>query len=145
VYDTRGAARATSTCDDLAATVLLGPSTMADEGLRVLASTAPCIITGGSVVLNLPVNSGLEVIAATVSGTQTTQMVIVPLTRVGPITNGQILFSAVLSETITGEHPTTGDQVTRSGFNAIFLRNDRGEDVEFNADNSVALNLLLRR
>jgi hypothetical protein len=118
---------------------------MADEGLRVLASTAPCIITGGSVVLNLPVNSGLDVIAATVQAGATTQMVEVPLTRVGPITNGQILFSAALSETITGEHPTTGDQVTRSGFNAIFLRNDRGEDVDFNSDNSVALNLLLRR
>jgi hypothetical protein len=118
---------------------------MVDEGLRVLASTAPCIITGGSLVLNLPVNSGLDVIAATVRAGATTQMVEVPLTRIGPITSGQILFSVVLTETITGEHPTTGDQITRSGFNAIFLRNDRGEDVEFNADNSVALKLLLRR
>ena len=41
-------------------------------------------------VLNLPVNSGLEVIGATVSGGETTQMVIVPLTRVGTITNGQV-------------------------------------------------------
>ena len=118
---------------------------MDNEGTRVLASTAPCIITGGSVGLNLPVNSGLEVIAATVSGGETTQMVIVPLTRVGTITSGQVLFSAVLRETITGEDPTTGDEVTRSGFNAIFLRNDRGEDVEFNGDNSAALKILLRR
>jgi hypothetical protein len=118
---------------------------MADEGVKVLASTAPCIITGGSVVLNLPFNSGLDVIAATVRAGQTVQMVEVPLTRVGTITNGQILFSAVLRETITGEDPTTGEEVTRNGFNALFLRNDRGETVSFNADNSAALKILLRR
>jgi hypothetical protein len=119
---------------------------MAEGGARILAAVAPCIITDGTVLLNLPDEEGIQLVAANIQGAQTTQQVIVPLQRIAPITQGQVLFGADLNEQITGENPATGDTVTMNGnINALFLLNDSGQAIELDGDHSIALNLVLRR
>jgi alpha-N-acetylglucosamine transferase len=119
---------------------------MEDGGARILAALDPCVLTGGSVILNLPDEQGIQLVAANIQGGQTTQSVVVPMQRVAPITQGQTLYTADLNEQITGPDPATGAQVTLNGnINALFLLNSGGQDVEMSGDNSVALNAILRR
>jgi hypothetical protein len=118
---------------------------MARGGARILASLEPCVLRDGSVVLNLP-DRGIVLVAANIQGGQTTQSVLVPLQRIAPITQGQTLYTADLSERITGLDPGTKRQVTLDGnINALFLLNNAGKEVRFSGDNSIALNALLRR
>jgi hypothetical protein len=118
---------------------------MQDGGARVLSSVQPCIITDGRVLLNLPDEQGLQLVASSIQGTQTTQAII-PMQRIAPITQGQVLFGADLNEQITGEDPATGNSVTLNGnINALFLLNDSEQPIEFDGDHSVALNAILRR
>ncbi|MDW0333885.1 MAG: hypothetical protein QN423_13120, partial [Nitrososphaeraceae archaeon] len=71
---------------------------------------------------------------------------IVPIKRVVPITQGQTLYNVDLNGQITGPDPATGNPVTLNGnINALFLRNNGGQDVELSADNSVALNAVVRK
>jgi hypothetical protein len=125
---------------------MLGPSTMQDGGARILAAFDPCVLTGGTALLNLPDEPGIKLVAANIQGGQTTQSVVIPLNKIAPITQGQVLFGTNLNEQITGEDPATGDRVTMNGnINALFLLNDSGEDVELGGDHSVAFNAILRR
>ena len=81
-----------------------------------------------------------------IQGGQTIQSVIVPIKRVAPITQGQTLYNVDLNGQITGPDPATGNPVTLNGnINALFLLNKGGLNVEFNGDNSVALNAVLKR
>jgi hypothetical protein len=119
---------------------------MAEGGARILAASQPCIITDGAVLLNLPGEQGIQLVAANIQGTQTTQSAIIPLQRMAPITQGQVLFGADLNERITGENPATGNSVTMNGnINALFLLNDSGQAIELDGDHGVSLNLFLRR
>jgi hypothetical protein len=146
VNNYEGAVTTTPDCPPQSATVLLGPSTMENGGARILAAFEPCVLTDGSVVLNLPDEQGIQLVAANIQGGQTTQSVVVPMQRVAPITQGQTLYTVDLSEQVTGPDPATGDQVTLNGnINALFLFNNGGQNVEFSGDNSVALNAVLKR
>lgn len=119
---------------------------MENGGARIIAAFDPCVLSEGSVVLNLPDEQGIQLVAANIQGGQTTQSVVVPMQRIAPITQGQTLYSANLNEQVTGPDPATGNQVTLNGnINALFLWNNAGQDIEFSADNSVALNAILRR
>jgi hypothetical protein len=141
-----GAITTTPDCPPQSATVLLGPSTMENGGARILAAFEPCILTDGSVVLNLPDEQGIQLVAANIQAGQTTQSAVVPMQRIAPITEGQTLYTVDLNEQITGADPATGAQVTLNGnINALFLLNLGGQEVEFSGDNSVALNAILRR
>ena len=141
-----GAATATQDCAPVSATIMLGPSTIQTGGARIIASLDPCILTDGSVALNLPDEEGLQLVAANIQGGQTTQSAVIPVQRVAPITEGQTLYAATLNEQVTGQDPATGNQVTMNGnINALFLWNNAGQDIEFNGDNSLAFNALLRR
>ncbi len=141
-----GAITTTPDCPPQSATVLLGPSTMESSGARVLAAFEPCILTGGTVVLNLPDEQGIQLVASNIAAGQTTQSAVVPIQRVAPITEGQALYSIALSEQMTGVDPATGAEVTLNGnINSLFLLNLAGQEVELSGDNSVALNAILRR
>jgi hypothetical protein len=144
--DIDSAPRATPDCAPVAATIVLGPSTMQDGGARILGTFAPCVLNGGTALLNLPDEPGIKLVAANIQGGQTTQSVVVPLNKIAPITQGQVLFGANLNERISGEDPATGNPVTMNGnINALFLLNDSGEDVELGGDHSAAYNAILRR
>jgi hypothetical protein len=96
------------------------------------------------VILNLPDEQGIQLVAANIQGGQTTQSAIVPMQRVAPITEGQALYSVDLNEQMTGIDPSSGAQVTLSGnINSLFLLN-LGQEVDLSGDNSVALNAILR-
>lgn len=59
---------------------------------------------------------------------------------------GQTLYIVELDEQITGSDPATGNPGTLNGnINALFLRNNSEQNVEFAADNSVTLNAILKR
>jgi hypothetical protein len=119
---------------------------MQSGGARILAALDPCVLTDGTVVLNLPDEQGIQVVAADIQGGQTTQSVIVPMQRIAPIIQGQTLYTVDLSGQITGQDPATGAQATlNDNINALFLLNAGGQNVEFSADNSAALNAILRR
>ena len=119
---------------------------MENSGARILAAFEPCVLTDGSVVLNLPDEEGILLVAANIQGGQTTQSVVVPMQKIAPITQGQTLHTVDLNEQITGPDPASGSQVTLNGnINALLLINKAGQDIEFNGDNSVALNAILRR
>jgi hypothetical protein len=119
---------------------------MEDGGARILAATDPCVTTDGTVLLNLPDQPGIQLVAANIQGGQTTQSAIIPLQRIAPVTQGQVIFGADLNEQVTGEDPATGNSVTLNGnINALFLLNDSGQPIELGGDHSVALNAVLRR
>jgi hypothetical protein len=146
VQNFAGAVTTTPDCPPQSATVLLGPSTMEDSGARILAAFEPCVLTGGTVVLNLPDEQGIQLVASNIAAGQTTQSAVLPIQRVAPITEGQALYSITLSEQMTGADPATGAQVTMNGnINSLFLLNLAGQEVELSGDNSVALNAILRR
>jgi hypothetical protein len=145
VQNFQGAITTTPDCPPQSATVLLGPSTMEDNGARILAAFEPCVLTGGTVVLNLPDEQGIQLVASNIVAGQTTQSAVVPIQRVAPITEGQALYSITLSEQMTGFDPATGAEVTLNGnINSLFLLNLAGQEVELSGDNSVALNAILR-
>ena len=149
VQNTAGAVTATPDCPAQSATVVLGPSPMQNGGARILAALDPCILTDGTVILNLPDEKGIQLVAANIQGGQTTQSVVVPMQRIAPITEGQTLYNVNLNGhgdgQITGTDPATGNPVTLNGnINALFLRNNGGQDVDLSDDNSVALNAILR-
>jgi hypothetical protein len=146
VQNTAGAVTSTAACPPQSATIVLGPSPMESNGARILAAFEPCILTDGTVILNLPEGQGIRLVAANVQAGQTTQSTIIPMQRISTIAQGQTLYSADLTEQITGPDPTTGNPVTLNGnINALFLWNTGGQSVQFSADNSVALNAVLRR
>jgi hypothetical protein len=119
---------------------------MVKDGARILAAFDPCILTDGTVVLNLPNEKGIQLVAANIQGGQSTQSVVVPMQRIAPITQGQTLYTVDLNELVTGPDATTGNQVTLNGnINALLLWNSGGQDVKFSGDNSAALNAILRR
>ena len=119
---------------------------MQSDGARLLAAFDPCILTDGTVALNLPDEQGIELIAANLQGDQTSQSVVVPMQRMSPITQGQTLYIVDLAEQITGSDPATGNPATLNGnINALFLRNNGEQNVEFSGDNSIALSAILRR
>jgi|GEM_PF-3434525 len=133
-------------CPPQSATIVLGPSPMESNGARILAAFEPCILTDGTVILNIPEEQGIRLAAANVQGGQTTQSAIIPMQRISTIAQGQTLYSADLTEQIAGLDPITGNPVTlNSNINALFLWNTGGQNVQFSADNSVALNAVLRR
>jgi hypothetical protein len=112
-------------------------------GARILAAFEPCILTDGTVIMNIP--DGIQLVAANIAGGQTTQSAIVPKQRIAPITEGQTLFTVDLNEQITGTDPATGAQVTLSGnIDALLLWNAGGQAVELSGDNSAALYANLR-
>ena len=146
VQNYEGAVTTTPDCPAQSATVLLGPSPMQNGGARILAALDPCILTDGTVILNLPDEKGIQLVAANIQGGQTTQSVVVPMQRIAPITEGQTLYNVDLNGQITGTDPASGNPVTLNGnINALFLRNNGGQDVELSGDNSVALNAVLKR
>jgi hypothetical protein len=146
VQNFEGAVRGTPDCAPVAATVMLGPSTMEGGGARILAAFDPCVLNDGAVLLNLPDEQGIQLVAANIQGGQTTQSAIIPLQRIAPVTQGQVVFGADLSGQVTGNDPATGNRVTLNGnVNALFLLNDSGQPIELAGDHSVALNALLRR
>jgi hypothetical protein len=119
---------------------------MENGGARILAAFDPCILNGGTVVLNLPDEKGIQLVAANIVAGQTTQSAIAPMQRIAPITEGQTLYSVALSEQMTGVDPATGAQVSLNGnINSLFLLNLGGQEVELSGDNSAALNAILRR
>ena len=66
--------------------------------------------------------------------------------KMSPITQGQTLYIVDLAEQITGSDPATGNPATLNGnINALFLRNNGEQNVEFSGDNSIALSAILRR
>ena len=106
----------------------------------------PCILTDGTVTLNLPDEQGIDLIAANLQGDQTTQSVVVPMQRMSPITQGQTLYIVNLGEQITGSDPASGNPATLNGnINSLFLRNNGDQNVEFSADNTIVLNAILKR
>ena len=146
VQNFEGAVRGTPDCATVAATILLGPSTMEYGGARILAAFNPCVLADGTVLLNLPDEQGIQLVAANIQGGQTTQSALIPLQRITPITQGQVLFGADLNEQVTGPDQSRGESATLNGnINALFLLNNSGQAVEFGGDHSVALNTFLRR
>jgi hypothetical protein len=146
VQNYEGAVRGTPDCVSLAATIMLGPSTMEDGGARILAAFDPCVLSDGTVLLNLPDEQGIQLVAANIQGGQTTQSAIIPLQKIAPVTQGQVLFGADLNEQVTGPDQARGESATlNSNINALFLWNNSGEAVELIEDNSVALDILIRR
>jgi hypothetical protein len=141
-----GAIRATPECAYVAANITLGPSRMEGGGARILAAVEPCIITDGTVLVNLPDKQGIQLVAANIQGGRTTQSAIIPLQRIAPVTQGQVLFGADLNEQVTGPDQARGESATLNGnINALFLWNNSGQAVEFVRDHSVALDTFLRR
>jgi hypothetical protein len=71
-------------CPPKSATVALGPSPMQNGGARILAALDPCTLTDETVILNLPDEKGIQLVAANIQGGQTTQSVVVPMQENSP-------------------------------------------------------------
>jgi hypothetical protein len=146
VQNFEGSVRGTSDCAPVVATIVLGPSTMEAGGARILAAFDPCVLTDGTVLLILPDEQGIQLVAANIQAGHTTQSAIIPLQKIAPVTQEQVLFGADLSEQVTGPDQARGERVTLDGnINALFLWNNSGQAVEFVGDHNASLNTLHRR
>ena len=66
--------------------------------------------------------------------------------RMSPITQDQTLYIVDLAEQIAGTDPGSVNPATLNGnINALFLRNNGEQNVAFSADNTIALNAILKR
>ena len=145
VQNFEGAVRGTPGCAPVAATIMLAPSTMEGGGARILAAFDPCVLTEGKVLLNLPDEHGIQLVAANIQRGHTTQSAIIPLQRIAAVAEGQIIFGAVLNEKVTGPDQARGESATLNGnVNALFLWNNSGHAVEFVGNHNASLNILLR-
>jgi hypothetical protein len=118
---------------------------MLDNGMRVIAILSPCHLLDGSVLLNLPTN-GIDIVAAHLVGGEAVEGIVVTKQFVSNLGNGQSLYSMDLNQTMSGVTPNGGEPETLDdNTNAILLWNNEGEDVEFNADNTLALNIISQR
>jgi hypothetical protein len=145
VQNFEGAVRGTPGCAPVAGTIMLGPSKMEGAGARILAAFDPCVLTEGKVLLNLPDEHGIQLVAANIQRGHTTQSAIIPLQRIAAVAEGQILFGAVLNEKVTGPDQARGESATLNGnINALFLWNNSGHAVEFVGNHNASLNILLR-
>jgi hypothetical protein len=133
-----------TSCTAQQKTVPLGPSTMAQDGLRILASFEPCSLIDGSAILNLSdSNNNLKLVAVDLEGNELHKAVEVDLRKVQTIANDQTRYNADLAETITGLSPVTNQEDTIQDINLLFLMNDSPGPINFVADNSMALNAIL--
>jgi hypothetical protein len=66
--------------------------------------------------------------------------------RIAPIAQIQTSYIVDLNGQFMGPDPTTGNPITLNGnINKLFLWNNGGQNIDLSADNSVALNTILRR
>ena len=117
---------------------------MAENGMRVIATLSPCHLVDGTVLLNLPTN-GIQLVVANVLAGQPVNAIAVNKQLVSNLGNGQGLYSVDLNERMSGTPPNKGTQSTLGNINTILLWNDAGRSVNFNADNSLALNIISQR
>ena len=103
-------------------------------GSSLISSSKPTCDVSRLTLLSSPPSSALS----------SPQSVIVPMQRIAPMTQGQTLYLVDLSEQVTGPDPAAGAQATPNGnINALFVLNAGGQNVEFSADNTAALNAVL--
>ena len=139
-FDWNASPSATKDCAPVSATIMLGPFTIEDGGARVLGFFDQCVLSDGSVTLNLPDEEGLQLVAGNIQPGEMNSQVATISVRYYP------KHAVDLREQITGQDPATGDQVTLNGnINSLFLWNNAGQDVELSGDNNVAINAILRR
>ncbi len=118
---------------------------MLNNGMRVIAILSPCHLLDGSIVLNLP-TIGIEIVAAHLVGGEAVEGIVVNKQLLANLGNGQALYSMDLNETMSGLTPNGGEPETLDdNTNAILLWNNEGKDVEFIADNTLALNVISHR
>ncbi len=104
VQDRSGSYSAGPNCNPIERTVSLGPSTMTEDGMRVIAILSPCHLEDGTVLLNLPEN-GIEIVAAHIEGGESVDALVAEKEMVSDLWNGQALYSVDLDETMTGPTP----------------------------------------
>lgn len=128
-------------------TISLGPGTMANNGIRLLAVFEPCRLVDGSAILNLPTGNNLKLLAVDLEGsgsnTEVHKAVVIEPPGTQRISNDQILHNVGFSRTVTGQSPITDNIDTIQDINALFLWNDSPGQIDFVNDNSVALNAIL--
>ncbi len=144
VQDLRGVLVATPSCNAVSNTLSLGPSTMLKDGMRIIAVLAPCHLLDGTVLLTLP-TSGIQLVAAHVAGGEVTSSIAVSKKMVSNLGGGKALYSVDLNGVMSGITPKVGKQATLNNINAILLWNNAGRNVAFNADNTLALNIISTR
>jgi hypothetical protein len=118
---------------------------MLTDGMRLIATLSPCHLLDGKVLLTLP-TTGIELVAANVVAGQSVNAIAVKKVFVSSLGKGQALYSVDLNEIMTGTSPKKGTQTTlNDNINTILLWNNAGKNVVFNADNTLALNIIPHR
>ncbi|MFZ0741738.1 MAG: hypothetical protein WAM54_09110 [Nitrososphaeraceae archaeon] len=99
-----------------------------DQNRRILTEFEPCNPSDGTVILNPPDKWGIQHVAENSTNSASTDF----------IYRG-------LEWTDQGPDPTTGNPTTLNGnINKLFLWNNGGQNIDLSADNSVALNTIIR-
>jgi hypothetical protein len=128
-------------------TISLGPGTMANNGLRLLAVFEPCRLVDGSAILNLPSGNNLKLLAIDLEGSGSNivvhKAVVIETQGTQRVTNNQVLYNVGFTGTVTGQSPITENADTIQDINALFLWNDSPRQINFVDDNSIALNAVL--
>ena len=144
IQDLAGVLVSTPSCNAITNTLSLGPSTMLKDGMRIIAVLAPCHLLDGTVLLTLP-TSGIQLVAANVAGGDVVSSIAVSKKMVSNLGGGKALYSVDLNPVMSGITPKVGKQATLNNINAILLWNNAGRNVAFNADNTLALNIISTR
>jgi hypothetical protein len=145
IQDLTGSITTTPSCNPIERIVNMGPSTMADDGMRVIAILSPCHLLDGAVLLNLPTNE-IELVVAHLEVGEPAKGLVANKQKVVDLGNGQALYHVDLDETMSGITPKGGEQATlNDNINSILLWNSAGKNVKLNADNSLALNIISQR
>ncbi len=145
IQDRTGSITTTPNCAPIERTVSLGPSTMAAEGMRVIATLSLCHVLDGTVLLNLLTN-GIQLVAANVVAGQPVKAISVNKQLMANLGNGQGLYSVDLGDRMSDTTSNKGTQATlNDNINTILLWNDAGRSVNFKFDNNLALNIVSHR
>jgi hypothetical protein len=118
---------------------------MAADGMRVISTLFPCHLLDGRVLLNQPTN-GIKLVVANVVIGQPVNAIAVNKQLVSNLGSGQALYTVDLNESMSGTSPKKGTQSTlNDNINSILLWNSGSRAVNFNADNTLALNIISHR
>jgi hypothetical protein len=110
------------------------------KGIRLLAHFDPCLISDGSVTLNMPNSDNIKLALLFIdkAGNNDVGTTVEPI-KIQDISTNQALFIIELDSNMNGIQPMTGQSNTITRINGLALYNDGNEPIQFNSGNMAAL------
>jgi Prealbumin-like fold domain len=124
-------------------TLKFGRSQFPANGTIVLADVSPSKVIEGHVLLNIPNNNDVNLVAAKLTENGVEHAVTVPLIKVFDPRTGERLYHTELQPSLNGTNPFTGKADNISSISDILLYSTNPSGVSFDEDHGSTLTLIL--